>query len=188
MHPHLTSALAHLEAASRDLRAAVDAVPVPLRAQKPAPDRWSVDEVVEHLGKVEQIFFGALLTKLEAAQVAGLCAESETPPLLPEQTRTFMADRTNPRNAPEPVQPTGTVDAMTGLQIMETGHSRLKEALQRCDGLALSSVTHDHRFFGTLNVYQWIELMAGHEGRHTAQLREIATQVRDRESVTVNRE
>ena len=179
MHPHLTITLAHLDAASRDLRAAVEAVPVPLRAQKPAPGRWSVDDVVEHLGKVEQIFFGALLTKLEAARAAGLCAEVEAPPRLPEPTRTFMADRTNPRNAPEPVHPTGTVDAVISLQTIYAGHARLKEALQACDGLALSTVTHDHRFFGTLNVYQWIELMAGHEGRHIAQLREIATQVQE---------
>jgi len=31
-----------------------------------------------------------------------------------------------------------------------------------------------HPFFGTLTIYQWIELMAAHEGRHTEQIREIA--------------
>ena len=179
MHPHLTTTLAHLDAASRELRAAVHAVPVPLRAQKPAPGRWSVDDVVEHLVKVEQIFFGALLRNLEVARASGLCSEVEAPPLLAEQTQTFMADRTNPRSAPEPVHPTGTVDALTSLQAIDAAHTRLKEALQACDGLALSTVTHDHRFFGTLNVYQWIELMAGHEGRHTEQLREIAAQVQE---------
>jgi hypothetical protein len=49
--------------------------------------------------------------------------------------------------------------------------------LTSCGGLALSTVTHEHRFFGKLNVYQWVDLIAGHEGRHTAQLREIAAQV-----------
>ena len=29
-------------------------------------------------------------------------------------------------------------------------------------------------FFGTMTVYQWVELMAAHEGRHTKQIREIA--------------
>jgi hypothetical protein len=177
MHPQLTAALNRLDAATRDLRAAVDAVPVALRAQKPSPDRWSVNEVVEHLAKVEQIFFGTLLARLESARTSGLCAEVEAPPALPEQTRMFMVDRTNARKAPEPAQPTGAVDAVTALQMIDAGQARLKDALQACDGLALSSVTHEHRFFGTLNVYQWLELMAAHSGRHTAQLREAAAQV-----------
>jgi hypothetical protein len=177
MHPHLVSSLDHLDEATRNLRAAVDAVPVPLRSQKPAPGRWSVDEVVEHLGKVEQIFFTALSANIESAKAAGLPPEVDAPPLLPDQVRTRLTDRSNPRNAPEPAQPTGTVDALTGLQIIEAGHARLKDLLESCHGLALSTVTHDHRFFGTLNVYQWLELMAGHEGRHTQQIREITEQV-----------
>jgi hypothetical protein len=49
----------------------------------------------------------------------------------------------------------------------------LHAALSGADGLALSQVTLDHPFFGTLTIYQWIELMAAHEGRHTDQIREI---------------
>lgn len=177
MNAHLTAALSHLDAAIRDLRAAVDAVPVPQRGQKPVPARWSVNEVTEHVAKVEQSFVGALLSKLDAARTTGLGPEVEHPSMLPEQTRTRLTDRTNPRQAPESVLPTGTVEASTAIQAIESTHERLKDALLPCDGLALSTVTHDHRFFGTLNVYQWIELLAGHEGRHAAQVREITTQV-----------
>lgn len=177
MTPHLTAALNHLDAATRDLRAAVDAVPVPQRGQKPAPTRWSVDEVIEHVAKVEQSFVGAVLSNLEAARATGLGPEIADPPMLPDQTRTRLIDRTNPRQAPEQALPTGTVDAMAAIQTIDATHARLKEALASCDGLALSTVTHEHRFFGTLNVYQWVELLAGHEGRHAAQVREISTQV-----------
>jgi hypothetical protein len=177
MNPHLTAALSHLDAATRDLRAAVDAVPVPQRGQQPAPGRWSVNEVIEHVGKVEQSFVGVVLSKLEAARAAGLGPEVADPPMLPDQTRTRLTDRTTRRQAPETVLPTGSVEAMAAIQTIEATHARLKDALAPCDGLALSSVTHDHRFFGTLNVYQWIELLAGHEGRHAAQVREITTQV-----------
>lgn len=177
MTPHLTAALNHLDAATRDLRAAVDALPVPQRGQQPAPARWSVNEVIEHVAKVEQSFVGAVLSKVEAARAAGMGPEVADPPMLPEQTRTRLTDRTNRRQAPDSVLPTGTVDALTAIQTIESAHARLKDTLAPCDGLALSTVTHDHRFFGTLNVYQWIELLAGHEGRHAAQVREITTQV-----------
>ena len=38
------------------------------------------------------------------------------------------------------------------------------------DGLALSEVEHTHSFFGTLTVYQWVELVAAHASRHADQI------------------
>lgn len=159
------------------MRAAIGAVPSSLRQQKPAADRWSVNEVVEHVHKAESHFLLPLMTALEGARTSGLPAEVEQPELLPDQTRAFLLDRSNRRSAPETVQPTGTLDAEACFKEIEAAHARLRDALTSCGGVALSTVTHEHRFFGTLNVYQWVDLIAGHEGRHTAQLREIAAQV-----------
>ena len=52
-----------------------------------------------------------------------------------------------------------------------------RAAVLSADGLALSGVIHDHPFFGPLNVYQWVELIAAHEMRHVAQVREAAAQL-----------
>lgn len=46
-------------------------------------------------------------------------------------------------------------------------------AVLAADGLALGAVTAEHRFFGVLTVYQWVELVAAHERRHADQIREI---------------
>jgi hypothetical protein len=179
MNPHLIAALGHLETATRDLRAAIDAVPAPMRGQKPGPARWSVNEVIEHVAKVEQSFVGTLVANVEAAKATGLAPEIEEPPMLTDKTRAVLTDRANPRQAPEHALPTGAIDSSAGIEAIDAAHARLKEAVAGCDGLALSTVTHDHRFFGTLNVYQWIELLAGHEDRHAAQVREIATQLQE---------
>lgn len=85
-----------------------------------------------------------------------------------------MADRVNRRNAPEAAVPKGSVPCETGLALVETNHARLRTLVGATDGLALSEVTSDHPFFGPLTVYQWIELIAAHEARHTEQIREIA--------------
>lgn len=177
MHPHLEAAFGRLDSVTRDLHAAAASVPPPLRSRKPAPERWCVNEVLEHVGIVEQIFVTRLITNIEAAKAAGLGSEVDAPVMLSEELGVVVEDRSTRRTAPEPARPTGSVDSATALQSIEACHARLREAIASADGLALSSVTHDHRFFGTLNVYQWVDLMAGHERRHLAQVREIATEL-----------
>jgi hypothetical protein len=149
-------------------------MPDTLRSQKPAPERWCVNEVLEHVGMVEQLFVARLMTNLEAATAGGLGAEVESPAMLPDQLGIFVEDRSARRTAPETVQPTGQVDAAIALQAIDACHTRLRDAVASADGLALSTVTYDHRVFGTLNVYQWVDLLAGHERRHLAQIHEIA--------------
>ena len=176
MHTHLTEVLSRLDEARAALRGAVDAIPAPLQQQRPAPDRWSAAEVIEHLVLVERIFGGRIVKALDTAR-SGLAPEAQPRTALPDAIEQRMGDRVNKRQAPEPAQPTGTVDVAAGWAALESNHAALRAALNTCDGLALSQVTLDHPFFGTMTVYQWVELMAAHEGRHTEQIREIGTVV-----------
>ena len=173
MHTHLTEVLSRLDTARGALRGAIDAIPPAMHRQRPAADRWSAAEVLEHLTLVERIFGGRIVNAIGAAR-SGLSPEAQPRAPLPDAVEQRMGDRVNRRQAPEPAQPTGTVDVASGWAALESNHSTLRAALAGCDGLALSQVTLDHPFFGTMNVYQWVELMAAHEGRHTEQIREIA--------------
>jgi hypothetical protein len=173
MHTHLTDVLSRLDRARAALRGAIDAVPPAMQRQRPAPDRWSAAEVLEHLTLVERIFGGRILKALEETR-AGLPPEGQSRVALPDPIEQRMADRVNKRQAPETAHPTGTVDIATGWTALESNHAALRTALAGCDGIALSQVTLDHAFFGTMTVYQWVELMAAHEGRHTEQIKEIA--------------
>jgi DinB superfamily len=172
MHPHLDDVFSRLDRARGDLRAAVDAVPRTARQLRPAPDRWSAAEVLEHLSMVERLFTDRIANELQL-RIAALEHETSERAKLPDAIETRMADRINRRQAPDTALPSGTVtcdDAWAGL---EQGHARLRTIVGAADGLALGQVMLDHRFFGTLTIYQWIELMAAHEGRHTQQIREI---------------
>ena len=174
MHTHLTDVLSRLDTARTALRAAVDAIPRDLQRQRPEPDRWSAAEVVEHLSLVERIFSGRIVNAIDKARSAGLATEAAARTPLPDPVEQRMKDRANKRQAPETAQPTGTLDVAAGWDALESNHSMLRDALTGADGLALSQVTLDHPFFGKMTVYQWVELMAAHEGRHTEQIREIA--------------
>ena len=177
MHPHLSEVLSRLDESRAALLAAVDAVPVPLRARRPAPDRWSVAEILEHLSLVESRFGGMLATRIEEALQGGLGLETGPRHPLPDATERRMLDRANKRTAPETALPSGALDERAALAAAHEARAALRETLQCGDGLALSDVRHSHPFFGELTVYQWVELIAAHELRHVEQIRELRAQL-----------
>ena len=176
MHPRTQEILDCLEREMQGLRAAVDAVPAERRNERPAPDRWSVAEVLEHLAMVETSVLKACSRQLAAAREAGLPPESETSSiisLLPPQT---VANRDVLIAAPERLRPTG-IDASHAWAQIESTRSRLKDFVRSGDGLALGQVSFPHPALGRLNLYQWLLFAAGHHTRHAAQIRDIAGQL-----------
>src|SRR5688572_22924094 len=110
MHAHLAAVFSRLDASMAALRASVESVPPPLRSRRPAPDRWSVAEVLEHLALVEQLFTTRLAAPIGAARQAGLAAETGDSTPMPPAVAAAMANRAAPRSAPDAVKPTGGVD------------------------------------------------------------------------------
>lgn len=154
------------------LRSAVDRVPAALRQQRPAPDRWSVAEVLEHLGLVEGrvvMFVGPLL---QDAPTLG--ADSQTGATALD--RTTMRDRDNKIVAPAPIQPTGSVsaeDAWTTLQSTRVTLLAMLDVVE-AERRDLAQVSRPHPVLGPLDGYQWVAAIGGHEERHTLQIHEIA--------------
>jgi uncharacterized damage-inducible protein DinB len=179
MHPHLTEVFSRLDRSRAALGAAVESIAVPLRQQRPGPDQWSAAEVLEHLSIVERIFTGRVADAIAAARTGGLAGETRERAPLAEAIETRMADRVNKRTAVEAARPTGTLDAAAAWAALESGHQRLRALVADVDGLALSEVMFEHPFFGPMSVYQFVELIAAHEARHTGQINEIARALKD---------
>ncbi len=177
MHSPLSSAFASLDDAHARLRAAVAAVPPPLRGRRPSVDRWSVAEVLEHLALVERRFSIALGERIDEARARGLGAERATVQPLPEGIGRMLADRSAKRQAPEPSQPRGVLDEAAAWAAYEDARSQFRRTVGAADGFALSEVEHTHPFFGTLTVYQWVELVAAHAVRHADQIVEIGREL-----------
>ena len=173
MHPHLVEVFQTLDASRSDLRSAFTAIPAPLRRQRPVADRWSAVEIIEHLALVERRFTQMLEGRLTAALEQGLPPETAARVPLPPQIDERLRDRVNRRTAPDPAQPTGQLDEAAAWAAADAARQTFRDTVARGDGLALSTVSHAHPFFGELNVYQWAELIAGHEQRHVQQLREL---------------
>jgi uncharacterized damage-inducible protein DinB len=176
MHPHIAAVFTQLEEARIKLRKAVDSVPANMRGRRPGDDRWSVNEILEHLSLVEQRFAGLIAMRITEAQQAGLGPERDTRDPFPPALRQMLDDRANRRSAPEAVHPKGGLDHTAAWVAVERSRTLMHDTVAAADGLALSQVIHKHPVFGTLNVYQLVELVANHEVRHSRQITGIAGQ------------
>ena len=151
------------------LRAAVDRVPAALRMRKPAVDRWSVAEVLEHLSIVEGRLVMMLGPLLAAAPANTGAAAGPT-----EALRTALRNRSNRVSAPDPIQPTGAVNADEAWAALERTRAELLVLLDAAEGRDLTQVSRQHPVLGPLDGYQWLTSIGGHEERHAAQIVEIA--------------
>ena len=174
MHQHLIDVMAALDASRQALRESLAAIPPAARTARPGPERWSAVDIVEHLSLVETRFSTIVGGKISEALNTGLGPENQPREPLPEKVRTLLGDRTGKRTAPEAAVPTGGLDEAAAWTAADTARTGFRAALLSADGRALSGVIHEHPFFGPLNVYQWVELIAAHEMRHVAQVREAA--------------
>jgi hypothetical protein len=174
MHSHLVDVLALMEQSHAAVKAAVDAVPAAVRGQRPAPDRWSVADNLEHLALVEARFAASVREAVAKARAAGAGGDDAPRVPLAEAVRTRISDRSERREAPPGATPTGKLHAAAAWAAFEAARNDFRDAVASGDGLALGIVTADHRRWGPLTVYQWVEVLAGHEQRHAAQIAELA--------------
>lgn len=172
MHPRVAELVDLLTRERAALLGAVASVPADRLHLRPAPDAWSVGELLDHLAQVEAGSARLLAKRLARAREAGLPEESETASTLPRLDReTFMAMA--PREAPEFVQPSPGAGVEESLDALHRSREALLAVLHDGDGLALGQVKATHATLGELDLYGWAAFIAHHEARHVAQLHRI---------------
>ena len=173
MQPRIQEVLDHLDASRIALKAAVSNVSADNVAVRPAPERWSVTEIVDHLALVETRVARLLVGELQKAQTSGLPSESESSSVVQEQLVSGLLDRSKPIVAGETSQPRGiSLDA--AFATLDSERNALRDAIIAADGLALGTVRLPHPRFGDLDLYQWFTFLGAHEARHVEQVRETA--------------
>jgi uncharacterized damage-inducible protein DinB len=174
MHPRIKEVVEALDSRRAELTRAVNEVPTSARNRRPSEDRWSVAEVLEHLALVEENIpqrVKALVTEQRTNP------ERESTSIAETIDSAFMLDRSKKRVAREAMQPRSGVDAAAAWTRLERARQVTHETLRELDGVALSDVSAPHPALGPLNGYQWFLFLAAHEGRHTAQIREITAAI-----------
>jgi hypothetical protein len=135
---------------------------------KPAPDRWSIAEVLEHITVVEGAIYGNVTENIMKAPPGA--ADRDTAKI-DAQVLAMVPDRTRKVKAPEQFVPNGRWPAA------ETLDQFLKV---RARTVAFFESTPDLRahvggqgFLGPLDAYEWLMFTAAHSARHTKQILEV---------------
>ena len=157
-----------------ELRRAVEAVPVALRSRRPAPDRWSVAEVVDHVAIVEEQILQLFTRLVTEARGKGLGPEPASGPIPSSVDIGRVRDRTRRLTARAAIQPRTGIEWAAAWERLECARTATREAVRDADGLALAEVSAPNPVLGPLNLYEWILFVAGHEARHAEQIGEVA--------------
>ena len=135
---------------------------------KPAPDRWSVAQVMEHIAAAEDCIRDLVKEKVMMAPAGEAGRDVKK---TDEGVLMMVPDRTTKAQAPEPLVPTnrfGSPDASIKhfVESRATTVNFLKTTTGLRDHVADSPL-------GKLDGYEFVLLIAAHSERHTKQISEV---------------
>lgn len=177
MHPRLSELREHVDAHRSALLAAASTLPHERWTERPAADRWSMVELLEHLYKVEHSCARVIAKAAADARAAGHPEETDSRSVLGGLDVFALRDRTQRRAVPERVAPTGSWAPEEALEKLTASRAELHDAIRAANGLALGTVYQTHARLGELDLYRWILFVGEHEARHVQQAAEIAEQL-----------
>lgn len=166
-----------IERISEDRRGLVESVAGLAPSQvdfRPAPDAWSIADVLHHLALTEEAQVRLQSMFVERSREGALSPDPDPNRSvigsIAEITR--MADGRKAQ-APDRVKPRSHVPAPESLGRLEASRARLLESVEALSEFDLRALTYRHPFFGELDAYQWLLVTGWHERRHRLQIERI---------------
>ena len=159
------SRITELQASRDAFRNAVSGLTDDQARFKTAPERWSIEEIVEHVAVSEHGMY-TLITKLHEVSIDPHAAESAAS-LAGASDRKAM-----PRTAPERVHPKGRFGGLAGaLAKFIENRERTIEFIKNCqDDLHTRIIQHP---LGLMNGQDCLVVLTRHPVRHVEQINEI---------------
>jgi hypothetical protein len=146
---------------------AADAIPAAKWDNCPGLNEWSAAELVAHLVVVER----GVVTNVDR-----LTQKAPIPVPFPKRMHLPMwlvEARVIRRKSPVPLDPSLMAEKETMLGGLRRVRERTLAFISETERRDLSVYCWRHPFLGMLNIYEWMEMIAAHQLRHTKQIREI---------------
>ncbi len=135
---------------------------------KPATDRWSVAEVMEHIALTEDLLFENTSKNVMSAPAGKADRDYKASD---KMVLAVIPDRTNRVKAPDVLVPTGRWPPQESLDHFLKSRARTVELLKSTPGLRDHVV--DSPIGQPLDAYQWLLYTSAHSERHTKQILEV---------------
>jgi uncharacterized damage-inducible protein DinB len=157
-----------LARAQAGLLCAADAVSADQWKSNPSEGAWSAGELVAHLIMVERAVIGRADRMTQKP--------SKPTPLLKRfhLPLALVESRLVRRKTPIPLDSRLVREKEAMLAELRDVRERTLAFLDETKNRDLSAYCWPHAFIGTLNFYEWFQMIASHELRHTKQMQEIA--------------
>jgi len=166
--------LDRLETSGRDFLARIANLSDAQWQWKPAPDKWSIAEVAEHVTLTEQL----LLAKVQEALRSP--AQPDWKRKTAGKTKFLLrvvAPRRGRARAPKEVRPSeerSKAEAVRRFQEVRAGTVRFAQETQA--EMNVRTARHPFPVFGDLSAFQWLLYIPTHMDRHVRQMDEIREQ------------
>ena len=162
-------ALQYLESTKKDVLEATKGLSVAQWNFKPAPDRWSVAQVMEHIAASEEFIRVGLLQ--EKVMISPPGESSRDVKKIDAAVEAMIPDRSHKAQAPEPLVPNNRFGSPEGSlkQFLES-RATTEQFLRSTAGL------RDHVMdgpVGKMDGYEFILFIAAHCERHVKQINEV---------------
>ncbi len=133
---------------------------------KPAPDRWSVAECLEHIVVVEDVILANIQKSLQQPP------DSTKPVMGDDGVTGTVVDRSFRVQGPDRLMPSGRWGHYQLLSEFEAARKRTSD-FAASTAAPLRQHGYAHPRFGHFDCYQWVLTIAAHGERHRLQAEEV---------------
>ncbi|WP_333864404.1 DinB family protein [Sphingobacterium sp.] len=137
---------------------------------KPAPDKWSISQCLEHIIRSERMIFDMAKKGLDQDAQPERRKEIK---LTDDNLKSALTDRSHKYQAPKELQPEGIYkDVKTALTDFTAARQPVLDYIKKADAEDLRNHVSDSPT-GPIDGYQALMFIAAHSARHTKQIAEI---------------
>ena len=143
-------------------------------AYRASDGAWAISDILHHLALTDEANAKLAWRALKHAGERDLPADPTPDASVLNCLDEALAPIRNTRaQAPEFVTPHEHLAATDSATRLQASRARMLEAVEQLAAYDLTQLKYPHPLLGELDMYQWILIAGGHEGRHLAQIGRI---------------
>ena len=141
---------------------------------RPAPDRWSIGEVLDHLALSNRLFARVIAALVARCRSEGLSATPGGRRVWPRLRVVADAAASGPVANPARTTPAASRPIAELIAALTAAHAAIATQIKDLAGLVLAAARVRHPLGFDLNLFQWVDAAGAHERRHLGQIATIA--------------